>query len=176
MEVWGYAHYSEWPKVADAVIEAEENTALIILSEIGTNMTRWPSVKHFCSWLGLCPQHQISGGKVLSRRVRPGAHRVTVALRLAARCLHHSQSALGAFFRRMKARLGTPKAITATAHKLARLVYSLLKHGTAYVTQGLEAYEQQYRARVVKNLSRKARALGYELVKPVEATSETLLS
>ena len=85
-------------------------------------MHRWPSVKHVCSWLGLCPQHQISGGKVLSRRVRPGAPRVTVALRLAARSVHHSQSALGAFFRRMKARLGTPKAITATAHKLARLV------------------------------------------------------
>jgi transposase len=100
----------------------EENTALVILSEIGTDMDRWPSVKHVCSWLGLCPQHQISGGKVLSRRVRPGAHRVTVALRLAARSVHHSQSALGAFFRRMKARLGTPKAITATAHKLARLV------------------------------------------------------
>ena len=73
----------------------EEGTALVILSEIGTDMTRWPSVKHFCSWLGLCPQHKISGGKVLSRRVRPGAHRVTVALRLAARSLHHSQSALG---------------------------------------------------------------------------------
>jgi transposase len=99
-----------------------EGTALVILSEIGTDMPRWPSVKHFWSWLGLCPQHQISGEKVLSRRVRPGAHRVTVALRLAARSLHHSQSALGAFFRRMQARLGTPKAITATAHKLARLV------------------------------------------------------
>src|SRR5437667_12877671 len=85
------------------------NPALVILSEIGTDMHRWPSVKHFCSWLGLCPQHKISGGKVLSRRVRPGAHRVTVALRLAARSLHHSQSALGAFFRRMKTRLGTPK-------------------------------------------------------------------
>jgi len=100
----------------------EENTALVILSEIGTDMHRWPSVQHCWSWLGLCPQHKISGGKVLSRRVRPGAHRVTVALRLAARSVHHSQSALGAFFRRMKARLGTPKAITATAHKLARLV------------------------------------------------------
>ena len=100
----------------------EEGTALVLLSEIGTDLHRWPSVKHFWSWLGLCPQHQISGGKGLSRRVRPGAHRVTVALRLAARSVHHSQSALGAFFRRMKARLGTPKAITATAHKLARLV------------------------------------------------------
>ena len=100
----------------------EEHTALVLLSAIGTDMYRWPSVKHFCSWLGLCPQHTSSGGKVLSRRVRPGAPRVTVALRLAARSLHHSQSALGAFFRRMKARLGTPKAITATAHTLARLV------------------------------------------------------
>jgi transposase len=100
----------------------EEHTALIILSEIGTDMHRGPSVKHFWSWLGLCPQHQISGGKILSRRVRPGAPRVTVARRLAARSLHHAQSALGAFFRRLKARLGTPKAITATAHKLARLV------------------------------------------------------
>jgi hypothetical protein len=90
----------------------EEGTALLIRSEVGTAMTQWPSVKHCCSWLGLCPQHTISGGKVLSRRVRPGAHRVTVALRLAARTLHHSQSALGAFFRRLKVRLGTPKAIT----------------------------------------------------------------
>ena len=142
----------------------EEGTALIILSEVGTDMTRWPSVQHFWSWLGLCPQHSISGGKVLSRRVRPGAHRVTVALRLAARSLHHSQSALGAFFRRMKARLGTPKAITATAHKLARLVYSLLQHGSAYVQQGLDAYEAQYHERKVKTMAKQAKALGYTLV------------
>ena len=142
----------------------EEGTALVILSEIGTDMHRWPSVKHFCSWLGLCPQHQISGGKVLSRRVRPGAHRVTVALRLAARSLHHSQSALGAFFRRMKGRLGTPKAITATAHKLARLVYSLLQHGSAYVQQGVDAYEAQYRERKVSAMTRQAKAVGSTLV------------
>jgi transposase len=142
----------------------EEGTALGMLSEIGTDMTRWPSVKHFCSWLGRCPQHNISGGKVLSRRVRPGAHRVTVALRLAARSLHHSQSALGAFFRRMKARLGTPKAITAAAHKLARLVYHLLKHGSAYVQQGLENYEAQYHERKVKTMAKQAKALGYTLV------------
>jgi len=142
----------------------EENTALILLSEIGTDMHRWPSVKHFCRWLGLCPQHKISGGKVLSRRVRPGAHRVTVALRLAARRLHHSQSALGAFFRRMQVRLGTPKAITATAHKLARLVYSLWQHGSAYVQQGLDAYEAQYRERKVTTMAKQAKALGYTLV------------
>ena len=147
-----------------AIEGIEEGTALAILAEIGTDMHRWPSVKHFCSWLGLCPQHQISGGKVLSRRVRPGAHRVTVALRLAARSLHHSQSALGAFFRRMKTRLGTPKAITATAHKLARLVYHLLKHGSAYVQQGLDAYEAQYHERKVKTMAKQAKALGYTLV------------
>jgi len=99
-----------------------DGIALGILSEIGTDMPRWPRVKPCWSWLGLYPQHHIAGGKVLSRRVRPGAPRVTVALRLAASSLPHSQSALGAFFQRMKARLGTPKAIPATAHTLARLV------------------------------------------------------
>ena len=100
----------------------EANPACILLSAIGTDLHRWPSVQHCCRWLGLCPHHQSSGGTVLSRRGRPGAHRVPVALRLAARSLHHAQSALGAFLRRRKARLGTPKALTATAHKLARLV------------------------------------------------------
>jgi len=142
----------------------EEGTALVILSEIGTDMSRWPSVKHFCSWLGLSPPHKISGGKVLSRRVRPGAQRVAVALRLAARTVHHARTALGAFFRRLRSRLGAPKAITATAHKLARLVYSLFKHGSAYVQQGLEAYESQYHERQVKGMARQARALGYTLV------------
>ena len=142
----------------------EEETALVILSEIGTDMSRWPSVKHFCSWLGLCPIHKVSGGKVLSRRVRPGANRVAVALRLAAGSVHHSQSAVGAFFRRMRTRLGAPKAITATAHKLARLVYSLLKHGTASVQQGMEEYEAQYRERKVKAMARQAHAFGYTLV------------
>ena len=99
-----------------------EGTALVLLSALGTDRHRWPSVQHCWSGLGRCPQHQISGGKVLSRRVRPGAPRVTVALRRAARRVHHSQRALGAFVRRMHVRLGTPKAITATAHKLARLV------------------------------------------------------
>jgi transposase len=147
------------------VIEGiEESTALVLLSEIGTDMSRWPSVKHFCSWLGLCPNHRISGGKILSRRTKPCANRAAAALRLAAQALHRSQSALGAFLRRLKARVGAPKAITATAHKLARLVYSLLKHGTAYVTQGMQEYEQRYRQRVVRNLTRRAQELGYTLV------------
>jgi transposase len=141
-----------------------DHTALVLLREIGTDMSRWPTEKHFAAWLGLCPLHKISGGKVLARKVRPSANRAAVALRLAASCLHHSQSALGAFFRHLKARLGTPKAVVATAHKLARLVYRLLKHGEAYVAQGIAEYEQTYRARVVQSFTRKAKALGYKLL------------
>jgi hypothetical protein len=96
--------------------------------------------------------------------VRPGAHRVAVALRLAARTVHHARTALGAFYRRLRSRLGAPKAITATAHKLARLVYSLFKHGSASVKQGLDDDESQYRERTVKAMARQAKALGYTLV------------
>ena len=147
-----------------AIEGIKEHTALVLLSEIGTDMSRWPTEKHFAAWLGLCPFHKISGGKILSRKIRPSANRAAVALRLAANCLHHSQSALGAFFRRLKARLGTPKAVVATAHKLARLVYRLLKYGEAYVTQGMAEYEQAYRDRMVQSLVRKAKALGYKLL------------
>lgn len=150
----------------------EEGTALVLLSEIGLDMSRWPTEKHFCSWLALCPQHKISGGRVLSRKVRSGVNRAGQAFRLAARGLQHSHSALGAFFRRLKSRLGTPKAITATAHKLARLVYSLLKHGQAYVAQGMEEYERQYQERQLRHLSRKARELGYALA-PLEPDTPT---
>jgi transposase len=137
---------------------------LVILSEIGTGMSRWPSVKHFSSWLGLSPHHQMSGGRVWSRRVRPGAQRAAVARRLAARSLHSSHSAMGAFFRRIKARHGTPKAMSATAHKLARLIYSLLKHGSASVQQEMHTYEAQYVERKVKSITKHATALGYKLV------------
>lgn len=142
----------------------DDTTALIVISEVGLDMSRWPTVKHFTSWLGLCPHQRVSGGKVLSRRTKSCANRVATALRLGAACLHHSQSALGAFFRRLKARLGTPKAITATAHKLARLIYTMLKHGTAYVQRGMDEYEQKYQERAVQSLTRRAKAFGYTLV------------
>lgn len=145
----------------------DETTALTVVSESGVDMTRWPSAKHFTSWLGVCPHQRVSGGKVLSRGTKPCANRAATALRLAASCLHQSRSALGAFFRRMKARLGTPKAITATAHRRARLIYSRLKHGTAYGAQGMDAYAEQYRRRTVRHLRRRARELGYEL-RPLE--------
>ena len=111
----------------------------------------------------MSPHQRVSGGKVLGRRTRPTTNRAAAALRLAAASLHHSKSALGAYFRRMKSRVGTPKAVTATAHKLARLIYSMLKHDTAYVAQGMDDYEQQYRDRVVKHLHRRAKELGYAL-------------
>lgn len=141
-----------------------EATALVVVSEIGTDVSKFPTEKHFASWLGLCPGTRISGGKVLSSRTKPSANRVATALRLAAHSLHRSQSALGAFLRRKKAQLGAPKAITATAHKLARLIYRMLKYGTAYVDTGQAAYEQQFKERTLKSLTKKAKALGFELV------------
>jgi transposase len=140
-------------------------TALLVISEIGTNVQAWPSAKHFASWLCLCPGNKVSGGKRLGGRTRHSANRVATALRLAARSLHHSKSALGAFFRRKKAHLGVPKAITATAHKLARMIYSILRYGNEYVDAGAEYYDSMYHAKVLRHLSRRARELGYELSK-----------
>lgn len=145
-------------------------SALKVISEIGLDMTRWPTAKHFASWLGLCPGNKISGGKRYRSRTKPTANRAAAALRMAAQTLSHSHSALGAYYRRMRARLGAPGAITATAHKLARIVYSMLRHGVPYVDVGQHAYEQQYRDRVVKNLKRNAQAFGFTLV-PMQETN-----
>ncbi len=139
-------------------------TALTLVSEIGTDMGRWPTVKHFSSWLGLCPGTKKSGGKVLSSKTQPSANRAAAALRLAATSLYRSRSALGAYLRRMSAKLGKAQAVTATAHKLARLVYSLLKDGGEYADAGQDYYERQYRERVVQNLTRRAKELGFVLV------------
>jgi transposase len=140
------------------------STALAILSEIGIDMSRWPSEKHFTSWLGLCPQHQGSAGKIRSRRVRRGSNGAARALRLAAQGCHHAKNALGAFYRRIQARAGGPKAVVATARKIATRVYRLLKYGTEYVRQEMAAYEEAYRLRVIKSLARTAQRLGYQLV------------
>jgi transposase len=142
----------------------DTNTALKIISEIGTDMSRWKSSKHFASWLGLSPGARISGGKVLGSATKPVANKAAAALRMAAFTLFNSKSALGAYLRRQRARMGAPKAITATAHKLARLVYAMLSNGSAYVDAGQEYCEQRYRSRVIHNLKRKAQELGFELV------------
>lgn len=141
----------------------DENTALVILSEIGPDVSRFPSVKHFTSWLGLCPQHQSSAGKIKSRRVRRGAHRAGRALRLAVQACCRAQHALGAFYRRIQSRSGAGKAIVATARKLAERVYRLLRYGEEYVRQELQAYEAAYRERLVNGLARRAAELGYKL-------------
>jgi transposase len=147
------------------VIEGiSETTALVILSEIGTDLSRFPTEKNFVSWLGLCPQHRGSAGKIFSRRVRRGANRAARALRMAAQGCHHAKNALGAFYRRIQARCGGAKAVVATARKIAERVYRLLKYGHAYVRQAEQAYEEAYRQRTVKGLARKAESLGYKLV------------
>ncbi len=139
-------------------------TVLTLLSELGLDPSCFPSVKHFASWLGLCPGSRITGGKRKSSKTRQVANRVATALRIAAQTLVRSHSALGAFYRRMQARMGSPKAITATAHKLARIFYHLWTSGDAFVDPGIDADEQQYQERVVKNLKKKARALGFDLI------------
>jgi len=141
-----------------------ETTALVILSEIGTDLSKFPHEKNFVSWLGLCPQHRGSAGKIFKRRIRRGANRAARALRMAAQGCHHAKNALGAFYRRIQARAGGPKAIVATARKIAERVYRLLKYGQDYVRQSEQAYEAAYQQRLVKSLATKAASLGYKLV------------
>ena len=149
-------------------------TAQVIIAEIGTDVSAWRTVKHFTSWLGLAPCTEKTGGKVIRSRTKKTQNRANTAFRLAAQSLHHSKSALGAFYRRMKARLGSNEAITATAHKLARIVYHMLKNRTSYVDLGEDYYEQQYRERAVRNLRRKAAKLGFQLAPA--STGENLVS
>jgi hypothetical protein len=141
------------------------HSVLKILAETGTDMSRWPSAKHFAAWLGLSPGNRFSGGKRFGKsKTTPSANRAAAAFRLAAQSLHASQSALGGFFRRQKARLGGPKAVTAAAHKLARLFYSMLKNKTAYDAPDANYYEEQYRKRVMANLRKRAAQMGFDLV------------
>ncbi|MEO7954367.1 MAG: IS110 family transposase [Polaromonas sp.] len=137
--------------------------AMKILSEIGPDMSRFASVKQFCSWLGLCPGTKISGGKVLSAKTKRSTNRVRQALKMAAMSLSHSDSALGAFYRRLCARMDKPRANTATAHKLARMVYFMLTRGEDFVDQGQQLYEEQQRARSIAALKRRAAALGFQI-------------
>jgi transposase len=142
-----------------------EATAQLILSELGLDIVKkWPTEAQFASWLGLCPNNEISGGKVLRRGTRKVVNRVANALRLCAESLLQSKSALGAYARRLRARRGAPIAITATAHKLARLVYRTLKYGEEYVDIGQQLYEEKYKTNLLKSLSRTAHKLGYKLV------------
>lgn len=139
-------------------------TALTVVSEVGPDMSRFPSDKHFASWLGLCPGTKITGGKVMSGKTKRVANRAAQALRLAAAALRTSQSALGAYFRRMCARMDKPKAVTAAAHKLARLIYTMLTKGEEYTDQGQDYFEERYRQRVLRQLALRAEKMGMRLV------------
>jgi transposase len=139
-------------------------TVLRIVSEVGVDLRGFPSEKHYASWLGLSPNRRVSGGKVLSSQTKPSRNRAAAAFRQAAVSVERSESALGAYYRRMKARKGPAAAVTATAHKLARIYYSLVKHGREYEELGARAYEERERERVVTNLRKRAKGLGYELV------------
>lgn len=147
-------------------------TAQTIIAEIGLDMSRWPTVKHFSSWLGLSPQNEISGGKVLRTRTKRTKNRASTALRMAAQSLHHSNSALGGFYRRMRAKHGPAKAITATAHKLARIIYYMLRDRTPYRDPGVDYYEQEYQRRAIRNLKHRAKGFGLQLV-PVETAFDS---
>lgn len=135
-----------------------------ILSEVGLYPKRFPSVKHFTSWLGLCPGQKITGGKRKSSQTRLVENRAANAFRMAAFSLTHSRSALGAFYRRLRSRLGAPKAITATAHKLARLFYRMWTSSGQYADPGVDYYELKYQEQVLNHLQKKALSLGFQLV------------
>ncbi len=139
-------------------------TAMAVISETGADMSRFPTVGHFASWLGLCPGTKITGGKVMSGKTKRCANHAAQALRLAAAALRTSQSALGAYFRRMCSRMDKAKAVTAAAHKLARLVYTMLTKGEEYTDKGQDYYEERYRQRVMHHLAKRAEKLGMHLV------------
>jgi transposase len=144
--------------------------AQTVISEVGLDMSRWKTEAHFASWLGLCPDNRISGDKVLSRGTRHVVNRAATALRIAATTLLKSKSYLGAQYRRLRSKLGAPKAITAMAHKLARLMYRMLKYGQDYVDKGMHFYEDQYRRQQIQRLQKTAAKLGLQIIDaPAEA-------
>lgn len=128
-------------------------------------MDKWSTEKHFTSWLGLSPSNKITGGKVFDTRTNKVKNKASMAFRMAAFNLGRGKSALAGFYRRIKGRAGTPKAITATARKLACMFYRLLRYGQDYVENGIETYEQQYQEIMVKNLQKQATRLGFSVVK-----------
>lgn len=134
-----------------------------ILAEVGLDPDKFPSSRHFTSWLGLCPKNRITGGKIKSGKTSKVVNRAATAFRLAAQAVSNSQSAIGAYYRRMRSRLGAPKAITATAHKLSRIFYHLWKNRGTYQDLGVDYYEKQYTQRIIRTMQRKAKQLGFEM-------------
>jgi len=139
-------------------------TAQVVYTELGYDVSDFPTVKHFCSWLCVCPNNRTTGGRIRSRRTRRTQNRLANALRVAVQSLHSSDCALGAFYRKIKAKRGPAVATTATAHKLARIIYHMLKHGEAFVEQGQAEREAKYREQQIKRLQKNATKLGFTLV------------
>lgn len=144
-------------------------TAMTIVSEAGWDMSKWKTEDHFVSWLRLCPDNRISGDKIIGKRRLPTNNRINVALKMAASTLRLSNTYLGAQFRRLRAKLGTPVAIKAMAAKLARLVYRMLRYGIKYIDRGVECYELQHRSLQIKHLRSNAAKLGFRLVETLAA-------
>jgi transposase len=140
------------------------NTIQTVITEAGLDMSKWPTEQHFVSWIGLSPRNDLSGGKVLNRKTRKVVSRLATALRLAATTLRESDSYLGAQYRRFRSRLGAPKAITAMAAKLARLIYRMLRYGQEYVDRGTAHYEEKHREQQIQFLAKKAAQHGFALV------------
>lgn len=146
--------------------------ALKLVGECGTNLTAWPSAKHFASWLALAPHNKSSGGKVLSSKTRRTSNRAASLLRLAAGTVGRTDTALGAFYRRLSARVGKARAITATAGKIAVLFYNTLRHGMIYADPGATYDEDRYKQRVLANLQRRAKSLGFVLRETDEGAAQ----
>ena len=140
-------------------------TVSAFLAEVGRDVAAFPTEKHFCSWLRACPGSNTSGGKNRSGKNRPTTNRLWTALRIAAQTLSRSKSALGAFYRRLRARLGPEKAINAAAHKLARMIYYTLKNQRPYRDPGPDAYTLHHRDNILRSMEKRARQLGYTLIR-----------
>jgi transposase len=145
--------------------------AQTILAEVGLDMGRWKTEGNFVSWLGLCPDNRITGNKVVGRGTRHVVNRAATSLRMAANALLRSQTYLGAQYRRLRTKLGAPKAITAMAHRLARIVYRTLKYGQRYIDKGGNYYEQRYRNQQLQFLRKKAAQLGFQLTEAEAPTA-----
>jgi hypothetical protein len=148
----------------------DARTVQTILAEVGLDPSRFPSAKHFASWVALCPDNRVTGGAVKNTKTRKVVSRVATALRRAAQSAANSHTALGGFYRRLRARLGPAKAITATAHKLARIFYRMWKHREPYEAPSLDHYETQYRERTLTSLRKRAASFGFELVQSPAVT------
>lgn len=142
-------------------------SCLVILSEIGTDMSRWPTVKHFISWLGLCPQNKISGDRVISSRTSRAKNKASIMFRTVVQTLSHNKSAMGAYYRRLRARLGPAKACGAASRKIAEMFYRMLSNRIEYIDVGEEKYMQQFKEKQLKTLRKRAEIMGYDLVPAV---------